>query len=120
MSTQRPSVSTPSAASRLPRTTLLMMPGGRDAPGAGALADHLAAETEGLLDSLEGTVARLALAHRSCIPDPCERAMDDEAFAWVQQSLEDISATLRGLTLGRATDDAAPIGASLRTVTGSA
>lgn len=95
------------------------MPGGRDAQGAGAMADQLAAETEGLLETLEGTIARLALAHRSCITEADERAMDDEAFAWVQQSLEDVMATLRGLSFGRAADDVAPEGL-LRAVTGSA
>ncbi|WP_152916190.1 hypothetical protein [Arthrobacter sp. RIT-PI-e] len=81
------------------------MPGGADAPSAAMMADHLAGETEELLENLEGTVARLALAYRSCTPDAEDQAMDDEAFAWVQQSLEDISATLRGLTLGRAAED---------------
>ena len=47
-------------------------------------------------------VARLALAHRSCTQDPEDQVTDDDAFAWVQQCLEDISATLRGLALGRA------------------
>lgn len=101
MSTQRPSVVTPTDASGLPRTTLLVMSGGRDALGPAVIADRLAEETEVLLESLEETVARLAIAHNSCAGEDVNQAVDDEAFAWVQQSLEDISATLRGLTLGR-------------------
>lgn len=117
MSAQRPSAITLTDASGLPRTTLLVMPGGRDAPGAGALADRLAAETDGLLETLEGTIARLALAHRSCTPDPEDQTVDDEAFAWVQQSLEDISATLRGLSLGRAAEESAHAEPALRALT---
>lgn len=120
MSTLRPSTTTPSDTSALPRTTLLVMPGGRDARGAGAVADRLAAETDELLDTLEGTVARLALAHRSCTPDPEAQGMDQEAFVWVQQSLEDISATLRGLALGRASEGPVPDEAPLRAATGRA
>ncbi len=117
MSAQRPPAITLTDASGLPRTTLLVMPGGRDAQGADILADQLAAETEDLLETLEGTIARLALAHRSCTPDPVDQTVDDEAFAWVQQSLEDISATLRGLSLGRATEDTSPTEAPLRALT---
>ncbi|MCU1633922.1 MAG: hypothetical protein JWM61_2574 [Micrococcaceae bacterium] len=107
MSTTRPPGTMLSDGSGLPRTTLLVMSGGRDAQGIGPLAEQLARETNDLLDTLGGTIARLALAHRSCTPDPEDQVMDDDAFAWVQQSLEDISATLRGLSLGRATEKSA-------------
>lgn len=120
MSAHYPPAITLKDASGLPRTTLLVMPGGRDAQGAGVLADQLAAETEDLLETLEGTIARLALAHRSCAPDPEDQPVDDEAFAWVQQSLEDISATLRGLSLGRATEGTPPTEVPLRALTGLA
>lgn len=117
MSTQRPSVVTPTDDSGLPRTTLLVMTGGPDAQSAVAVAHRLAGETGHLLETLEDTIARLALAHRSCMPEAEDQAMDDEAFAWVQQSLEDIAATLRGLSLGRTTEQTAPVDAPLRAVT---
>lgn len=120
MSTQRPSVSTPGGPSRLPRTALLVIPGGREAQGGVAATDRLACETDMLLESLEQTIARLALAHRARTPHPEEQGIDDEAFAWVQQSLEDISATLRGLSLGRAGDEHAVSGSPLRSVNGLA
>lgn len=120
MSTLRPSTTASSHTSALPRTPLLVMPGGRDAQGVSAVADRLAAETDELLDTLDATVARLALAHRSCTPDPEAQGMDQEAFAWVQQSLEDISATLRGLALGRASEALVPDQAPLRSATGHA
>ena len=104
MSASRPSALASAGSYGASRTRLLVMPGGPDAPSAGFMADELAAETEELLETLEGTVARLALAHRSCTTGVEDQAVDDEAFAWVQQSLEDISATLRCLTLGRAVD----------------
>lgn len=116
MSTQRPTAMTVTDASGLPRTTLLVMPGGRDAPGIRVTADRLGAETDALLETLEETIARLALAHRSCTPDPTDQVTDDEAFAWVQRSLEDISATLRGLSLGRAAADDSGAEAPLRAV----
>lgn len=118
MSAQRPSASTPSHASGLPRTALRMVPGGRG-PATAATADHLAAQTHAALETLEGTVARLALAHRSSTPGKEGQVMDEEAFAWVLQSLEDISATLRGLTLGHTEDDA-PVEAGLHAMCGSA
>ncbi len=101
MSTQCPSAPASFDAADLPRTMLLVT-GARAAQDAGAAADQLAAEAAGLLDTLEQTIGRLALAHRACIPTAEDRHADDEAFEWVQQSLEDISATLRGLALGRA------------------
>ncbi|BBE24123.1 hypothetical protein MN0502_30060 [Arthrobacter sp. MN05-02] len=118
MSAQRPSASTTAHASGLPRTALRMVSGGRG-PATGTTADHLAAQTHEVLETLEGTVARLALAHRSSAPGRKGQAMDEEAFAWVLQSLEDISATLRGLTLGRTEDDA-PVEAGLHAKCGSA
>jgi hypothetical protein len=101
MSTQCPSAPASLDAADLPRTTLLVA-GVRAAQDAGVAADRLAAESAELLDTLEQTIERLALAHRGCIPADEDRQADDEAFEWVQQSLEDISATLRGLALGRA------------------
>lgn len=101
MSTQCPSAPASFDAADLPRTMLLVA-GARAAQDAGADADRLAAEAAELLDTLEQTIERLALAHRGCIPAAEDRQADDEAFEWVQQSLEDISATLRGLALGRA------------------
>jgi hypothetical protein len=74
----------------------------RAAQDAGGAADQLALESAELLDTLEQTIGRLALAHRASLPDSDDRRADDEAFEWVQQSLEDIAATLRGLALGRA------------------
>jgi hypothetical protein len=120
MSTHRPPAMVRTDESGLPRTTLLVMPGGQDARGMGALASSLARETDSLLETLEGTIARLALAHRSCSLKPEEQTMDDDAFAWVQQSLEDISATLRGLSLGRAESAPAEAEAPLRALTGLA
>ncbi|WP_043442058.1 hypothetical protein [Arthrobacter sp. L77] len=78
------------------RSALLVASGGRD-----ALVHQLTAETDALLEHLEGTVARLALAHRAGAPDTETRLTDDDAFVWVQQSIEDIAATLRGLVLER-------------------
>ncbi len=117
MSTLRPAALAPANSYGVSRTTLLVMPGGPDAPSASTMAGELAAKTEELLETLEGTVARLALAHRSCALQLEDQAMDDEAFAWVQQSLEDISATLRGLSLGRAVDSTASAPASLAVAT---
>ncbi len=106
--------------SGIPRTTLVVMPGGRDAPGAPVIADRLASETDILLENLEQTVARLALAHRACTARPEDQSADDEAFSWVQQSLEDISATLRGISLGRRAADEGTNDAPLHMVTGLA
>jgi hypothetical protein len=119
MITQHPSATTP-IDSGMPRTTLVVMPGGRDAPGARVIADRLASETDTLLENLEQTIARLALAHRACTSRPEDQSADDEAFTWVQQSLEDISATLRGVSLGRRAEDEATTEAPLRVVTGLA
>jgi hypothetical protein len=69
---------------------------------------QLTAETRGLLEQLEGTVARLAAVLDSIAPDAQTRVMDEEACAWVQQSIEDISATLRGLALMHSKDAPAP------------
>ncbi|WP_146069648.1 hypothetical protein [Arthrobacter sp. B0490] len=102
MSTQCPAAPTSLDAAASPRTALLA-PGGL-AQDAGAAADHLALESTELLDTLEQTIARLARAHGACVPPAGDRSADDEAFDWVQQSLEDIAATLRGLALGRAAE----------------
>lgn len=120
MSAQRPPAFTSTDASGLPRTTLLMVPGGRDAQDVGALAAQIAVETEALLESLESAVARLALAHRSCTQDPEDQVTDDDAFAWVQRSLEDVAATLRGLSLNRSEVAAAPAEPRVRAVNGPA
>ena len=102
MSTQCPAAPTSPDAATSARTMLLAH--GGTAPDAGAAADHLALASAELLDSLEQTIARLAIAHRASLPTSDDRHADDEAFEWVQQSLEDISATLRGLALGRAAE----------------
>ncbi|WDF33058.1 hypothetical protein PTW37_14585 [Arthrobacter agilis] len=120
MTAQRPPAMVRTDDAGLPRTTLLVMPGGQNARGMGALAESLAHETDGLLETLEVTIARLALAHRSCVLDPEDQTMDDDAFAWVQQCLEDISATLRGLSLGRADLTAFEAEVPVRALTGLA
>ena len=102
MSSLRPPAAGPASQSR---PTLLVMSGGRDAEGSNAIADRLASETGKLIEALEESVARLALAHRASITLLEDQLSDDEAFAWVQQSIEDVSATLRGLALGRAAGD---------------
>ena len=102
MSTQCQSV-TPTDASSLHRTRLIPTPVGRAVQDVRAAADHFALESAELLETLEQTIARLALAHRAGAPATESHRADEEAFAWVQQSLEDISATLRGLSLGRTT-----------------
>ncbi|MBG6225498.1 hypothetical protein IWX63_002070 [Arthrobacter sp. CAN_A2] len=101
MSTQCPPARMPMDDATPQRTTLLVVPGGLDPRGRDALVQQLTAETDALLGHLEGTVARLALAHRSGAPDAETQMTDDDAFAWVQQSIEDIAATLRGLVLRR-------------------
>ena len=102
------------------RPTLLVMPGGLDAPGSGAIADRLALETEALLEALEESVARLALAHRASTLHLEDQLADDEAFAWVQQSIEDVTATLRGLSLGRTASVFGPVDAVLHPVSNPA
>jgi hypothetical protein len=114
MSSLRPPAVTGSAAQARP--TLLVMSGGRDAEGSSAMADRLALETEKLLEALEESVARLALAHRASITLLEDQLSDDEAFAWVQQSIEDVSATLRGLSLGRAAGGSEATDTDLRSV----
>lgn len=117
MSTLRPNAGGSSANAR---PTLLVMPGGREAEGSAVIADRLALETESLLESLEEAVAKLALAHRAGIPRLEDQLSDDEAFAWVQQSIEDISATLRGLSIGRAATAFEPANTALRSISRNA
>ncbi|MHA7240333.1 hypothetical protein [Arthrobacter sp. TMS1-12-1] len=106
MSTQCPPAPTAADQATPHRTALLMVPDVRDAQGRDALLHPLRAETDALLGQLEGTVERLALAHRSITPDAETQRTDDEAFAWVQQSIEDIAATLRGLAPQRSREHA--------------
>lgn len=96
------------------------MAGGREAEGSEVIADRLALETESLLEALEESVAKLALAHRAGIPRLEDQLSDDEAFAWVQQSIEDVSATLRGLSLGRAATAVEPTDTALRSISNPA
>ena len=107
MSAQCPSAPTPTDEAMLHRTALHMVPGGRDARGSDTLFHQLGAETDALLEHLEATVARLALMHRASAPDAETQRTDDDAFAWVQQSIEDIAATLRGLALKRSGEHSA-------------
>lgn len=118
MSTSRPPAAGGPAAHARP--TLLVMTGGREAEGTGAMADRLALETEHLIEALEESVARLALAHRASTPLVQDQVADDEAFAWVQQSIEDVSATLRGLSLGRVSVDYGSTETALRSVSNPA
>ncbi|WP_247827273.1 hypothetical protein [Arthrobacter antioxidans] len=104
MSTQCPPASTPTDEATPYRSALLVASGARDVRGGDTLFHRLTAETDALLEHLEGTVARLALAHRASAPDTETRLTDDDAFVWVQQSIEDIAATLRGLVLERSTE----------------
>ncbi len=119
MPQQRPPSMTPDMSGPR-RSRLLMMPGGKDAEGFAALADRHADESNELLGALEAAIARLALAHRFAAPEAEARSMDDEAFAWVQQSLEDVTATLRGLSLRRAADTPRADVMPVRFVSGSA
>ncbi|WP_146067458.1 hypothetical protein [Arthrobacter sp. SX1312] len=107
MSTQCPSAPTPTDEAAPHRTALHMVPGGRDARSGDTLVHQLSAETDALLEHLERAVARLALTHRASAPDLETQRTDDDAFAWVQQSIEDIAATLRGLTLKRSREHSA-------------
>lgn len=119
MPQQRPPSITPDV-SRPRRSRLLMMPGGKDAEGFAALADRHADESNELLGALEAAIARLALAHRFAAPEAQARSMDDEAFTWVQQSLEDVTATLRGLSLRRTAETPRADVMPVRSVSGSA
>ncbi|MHA7284079.1 hypothetical protein [Arthrobacter sp. TMS2-4] len=110
MSTQCQSAPTPVNEAISHRSALLAVPGGRNARGGDTLVHQLAAETEALLERLEGTVGRLAVAHRSDAPDAETQMTDDDAIAWVQQSIEDIAATLRGLALKRSNGHSARSG----------
>ncbi|WP_394248748.1 hypothetical protein [Arthrobacter pityocampae] len=115
MSTQCPPATTSTNEATPHRTALLVVPGGRDERGSDTLVHQLAVETDFLLEHLEGVVARLAVAHRSGARDADTQLTDDDAFAWVQQSIEDVAATLRGLTLKRPRENAA--GTSLHPLT---
>ncbi|WP_434994811.1 hypothetical protein [Arthrobacter sp. Ld5] len=110
MSTQCPSAPTPTDDAVPHRSAVLEVPGGGDARGRETLARQLAAETDAVLAQLEGTVGRLALAHQAGAPDVETQMTDDDAFAWVQQSIEDIAATLRGLALKRSLEHSSETG----------
>ncbi len=103
MSTQCPSAGTPTptGAGTPQRTPLHGVPSGRYPHDRDPLLHQLPTETDALLEHLKGSVARLALVHRSGTPDVESQMTDDDGFAWVQQSIEDIAATLRGLALRR-------------------
>lgn len=101
MCTQSPSIGMAAGFATVQQAALLRVLDEHDAGDTGVLDQRLTAEADALLEQLEAAVTRLALAYQPGAFDDETQMMDDDGFAWVHQSIEDVAATLRGLALKR-------------------